>query len=123
VPLDNGKFGFELHWNQRSVDTFLGLPMNIASYALLAEILAHITGYKALAIQGDLKCVHFYDNQYTGVDELLLRDNNKHTNSELMPLVFGKELGFDKYKIDDFKLWGYTSDKSINVEMLAPLSI
>lgn len=123
VPLDNGKFGFELHWNQRSVDTFLGLPMNIASYALLAKILEHITGHEALAIQGDLKCVHFYDNQYNSVDELLSRDINKHSNCELMPLFFSKELSFDKYKIDDFELWGYTSDKSINVEMLAPLNI
>jgi thymidylate synthase len=123
VPLDNGKFGFELHWNQRSVDTFLGVPMNIASYALLAEILAHKTGYKALAIQGDLKCVHFYDNQYDGVDELLSRDVNKHSNCKLMPLGFDLDLDFDDYEIDFFKLLGYTSDKTINVEMLAPLSI
>ena len=45
--LDNSgyiKYGFELHWNQRSVDTFLGLPYNIASYATLALILEKITG-------------------------------------------------------------------------------
>ena len=48
VPLENGAFGFELHWYQRSVDLFLGLPFNIASYALLAKIIERITGYKAL---------------------------------------------------------------------------
>ena len=41
------QYGFELHWQQRSVDTFLGLPFNIASYATLALILEKITGYKA----------------------------------------------------------------------------
>ena len=59
VPLENDKFGFELHWNQRSVDTFLGLPFNIASYGLLAKIIEDLTGYPALAIEGTLKCVHF----------------------------------------------------------------
>jgi len=125
VPLENGTFGFELHWNQRSVDTFLGLPFNIASYGLLAMILESITGYKALAIEGTLKCVHFYDNQYDAVKELLSRDPNKHSNCEL---AFDRpEKVYDS--IDDlfnaleprmFELVGYTSDDAIKVDMLAP---
>lgn len=75
------KYGFELHWNQRSVDTFLGLPYNIASYATLALIIEQITGYKALAIQGDLKKVHLYDNSLDAVKEQLSRDVNKYGNS------------------------------------------
>ncbi len=126
VPLDNDKFGFELHWNQRSVDTFLGLPFNIASYGLLAKILEQITGYKALAIEGTLKCVHFYDNQYEAVKELLKRDPNTHNNCEVeLPylsniLETDIDVIFDEYKISDFKLIGYSSDEAINVEMLAP---
>ena len=77
------EFGFELHWNQRSVDTFLGLPFNIASYGLLAKILEMFTGFKALAIEGTLKCVHFYDNQYDVVKELLKRNPDTHSNCEL----------------------------------------
>lgn len=85
------EFGFELHWNQRSVDLFLGLPFNIASYALLAKILEKITGYPALGIEGTLKCVHFYENQYNATVELLKRDPNKHDKCEIMILGdFGK---------------------------------
>lgn len=131
VPLEDGKFGFELHWNQRSVDTFLGLPFNIASYGLLAKILEHITGYKALAIEGTLKCVHFYDNQYDAAKELLSRDPNKHGPCTLNSLDFlnvpykeNKVDAFDYYvsiyEHQDFVLDGYTSDEAIKVDMLAP---
>jgi thymidylate synthase len=126
VPIENGGFGFELHWNQRSVDTFLGLPFNIASYGLLAKILEQITGCKALAIEGTLKCVHFYDNQYAAVKELLNRDPDTHSNCELNihPLsdLFETDVDviFNEYAIDNFKLSGYTSDSEIKVDMLAP---
>lgn len=126
VPLEDGNFGFELHWNQRSVDTFLGLPFNIASYGLLAKILEQISGCKALAIEGTLKCVHFYDNQYEAVKELLSRNPNTHNNCEveISPLsnIFETDIDviFNDYKISDFKLVGYSSDDAINVEMLAP---
>lgn len=126
VPLEDGKFGFELHWNQRSVDTFLGLPFNIASYGLLAKILEQITGFKALAIEGTLKCVHFYDNQYEAVDKLLQRDPNTHRQCEVqLPTIENiseKDIDtiFAEYNISDFKLIGYTSDEEIKVEMLSP---
>lgn len=119
------EFGFELHWNQRSVDVFLGLPFNIASYGLLAMILESITGYKALGIEGTLKCVHFYDNQYEAVDELLKRDPHKHGYCALKigyDRVEGKPLDtlFNEYCVDDFRLVNYTCDPEIKVDMLAP---
>lgn len=120
------QFGFELHWNQRSVDTFLGLPFNIASYGLLANILELLTGYPALAIEGTLKCVHFYDNQYDAVRKLLERDPNTHGTCELaiakMPNIHIDSLDsiFGYMQIEDFKLVGYTSDEAIKVKMLAP---
>lgn len=127
VPLDNGEFGFELHWNQRSVDTFLGLPFNIASYAILAKILEKITGYKALGIEGTLKCVHFYDNQYEAVKELLERDTDKHSNCEIKLPSIDENANiddiFNALSIEDFKLINYTSDKAIKVDMLAPKKI
>lgn len=126
VPLEDGGFGFELHWNQRSVDTFLGLPFNIASYGLLAKILEQISGCKALAIEGTLKCVHFYDNQYDAVTELLSRNPDTHGNCEVFfPVledVFETDIDviFNSYKIPDFRLIGYSSDNEIKVEMLSP---
>lgn len=119
------KFGFELHWNQRSVDTFLGLPFNIASYGLLAKIIEQFTGYPALAIEGTLKCVHFYDNQYEAVDLLLERDPDTHPNCTVsLPEIDVMDTSIDsilsKYEIADFKLVGYSSDANIKVDMLAP---
>lgn len=140
VPLENGAFGFELHWNQRSVDTFLGLPFNIASYGLLAKILEFITGYKALGIEGTLKCVHFYDNQYEAAKELLGRDAKRIPYAELninFPVIYGRSSSswtqleltsrfnhlINAWKISDFKLEGYEPLKPIKVEMLAPKSL
>jgi thymidylate synthase len=119
------KYGFELHWNQRSVDTFLGLPYNIASYATLALILERMTGQKALGIQGDLKKVHLYDNSLDAVKEQLSRDVNKYDKCELDGDVFDKSIWYES--LDeilgyshplDFELQNYESYPAINVEML-----
>jgi len=127
VPLENNEFGFELHWNQRSVDTFLGLPFNIASYATLALILEQMTGFKALGIEGTLKCVHFYDNQYEAVKELLKRDAGKHSECSLkLPEIdYTQQIDsvFNDLTIEEFKLINYTCDKPIKVDMLAPKKI
>jgi thymidylate synthase len=126
VPLEDGKFGFELHWNQRSCDVFLGIPFNIASYGLLAKIIEDLTGYKALGIEGTFKCVHFYDNQYDAVKLLLERDADAHPNCtlEIRESDYARPVNvdtvFSNYSIKDFKLIGYTSDDEIKVEMLAP---
>lgn len=124
------KYGFELHWHQRSVDTFLGLPFNITSYATLALILEKITGYKALAIQGDLKKVHLYDNSLDAVKEQLSRDVDKYGKSELEFQhdfqrnldVYNKDLILNDFiatlEFEDFKLENYKSYPHIKVEML-----
>lgn len=124
--------GFELHWNQRSVDTFLGLPFNIASYALLAKILEALTGHKALAVEGSLKCVHLYDNQIEAARELMSRENDFPAPDlwAFVQTTAEYEAGsrtsdtlnkmFDEWSIDNFKLLNYSSHKPIKVPMLAP---
>ena len=129
--LKGWKLGFELHWNQRSVDTFLGLPYNIASYATLALILEKISGYKALAIRGDLKKVHLYDNSLDAVKEQLSRDVDKYNNVDLLfkdefHYITDKELVgnvslnkiISEMKPDWFVLGNYESYPHIKVEML-----
>lgn len=119
------------------------LPFNIASYATLALILEKITGYKALAIQGDLKKVHLYDNSLDAVKEQLSRDVDKYDECELNILSYS----IDKYtgspedlmsnpmenwnmsqalnnmiinlEPDSFKLENYESYPHIKVEMLS----
>jgi thymidylate synthase len=123
IPLGNKQFGFELHWTQRSTDAFLGLPFDIATYALLAKIIENRIGYKALAIEGNLKCVHFYDNQFKAAKEMLLRDPHKYYGCKLaMPdyRFIKLDTVLKAYQYTDFELVGYESDDAIKVEMLAP---
>jgi thymidylate synthase len=68
-----------LLWNQRSVDTMLGLPFNIASYALLLHLLAKEARLKEGKLVGFLADVHIYENHIDGAKEQLTRDPNKYT--------------------------------------------
>jgi len=62
-----------LMWNQRSVDTFLGLPFNIASYGLLLEIIAKEVNMIPDELIGNLGDCHIYKNHIEGVKEQLTR--------------------------------------------------
>jgi len=61
-------------WNQRSVDTFLGLPFNIASYGMLLMLLCEETGYKPGDLIGNLGDVHLYNNHVEQAKEQISRD-------------------------------------------------
>ena len=63
-----------LMWNQRSVDTPLGLPFNIASYALLLEIIARSVNMVPDELIGNLGDTHIYQNQIEGVREQITRE-------------------------------------------------
>ena len=76
VTVVDGKLN--LLWNQRSVDTMLGLPFNIASYALLLHLLAKETGLKEGKLIGFLADVHLFVNHLDGAKEQLTRDPNTY---------------------------------------------
>jgi thymidylate synthase len=76
ITVIDGKLN--LLWNQRSVDTMLGLPFNIASYALLLHLLAKESGLKEGKLVGFLADVHIYENHIEGAKEQLTRDPNKY---------------------------------------------
>jgi thymidylate synthase len=63
-----------LMWNQRSVDTFLGLPFNIASYGLLLEIIAKAVDMIPDELIGNLGDVHLYENHIEQAREQLTRE-------------------------------------------------
>ncbi len=63
-----------LMWNQRSVDTFLGLPFNIASYGLLLEIIAEIVNMVPDQLIGNLGDVHLYSNHIEQAREQIDRE-------------------------------------------------
>lgn len=63
----------DLLWNQRSVDTFLGLPFNIASYGLLLELIAKECNMKAGKLIGFLADVHIYENHHEQITTQMSR--------------------------------------------------
>ena len=67
------KRSISLMWNQRSVDTFLGLPFNIASYALLLEIIAKEVNMVPDELIGNLGDVHLYSNHIEQAKEQMYR--------------------------------------------------
>ncbi|MDD3662430.1 MAG: thymidylate synthase [Candidatus Pacebacteria bacterium] len=81
VTVIDGKLN--LLWNQRSVDTMLGLPFNIASYALLLHLLAKESGLKEGKLVGFLADVHIYENHIEGAREQLERDPDKYPLSQI----------------------------------------
>jgi len=75
VTVIDGKLN--LMWNQRSVDVALGLPFNIASYALLLHLLAKEAGLKEGKLIGFLADTHIYTNHIEGLKEQLTREPKK----------------------------------------------
>jgi thymidylate synthase len=68
----DGKY-LSLMWNQRSVDTFLGLPFNIASYGLLLEMIAKAVNMVPEELIGNLGDVHLYSNHIEQAKEQISR--------------------------------------------------
>lgn len=81
VTVIDGKLN--LLWNQRSVDTMLGLPFNIASYALLLHLLAKEANLEEGKLVGFLADVHIYENHTDGAKEQLERDPHKYPLSKI----------------------------------------
>jgi len=104
-----------LMWNQRSVDTFLGLPFNIASYGLLLEIIAKEVNMVPDQLIGNLGDTHLYKNHIEQAKEQLTRDSFELPRL-MLPNIEGKGI-FDYYPTD-IEIWDYKSHASIK----APLS-
>jgi thymidylate synthase len=77
------KRAISLIWNQRSVDTFLGLPFNIASYGLLLEIIAKEVNMVPDELIGNLGDTHIYSNHIEQVKEQIGRELSMEERQEL----------------------------------------
>jgi len=113
-----------LMWNQRSVDTFLGLPFNIASYGLLLEIIAKEVNMVPDELIGNLGDVHLYTNHIEQAKEQIGREPFELPKLKINTTLFefGKpdpnKLDLDYYSIHNFELENYQSHPAIK----APLS-
>ena len=107
--VNDGKLS--LMWNQRSVDTFLGLPFNIASYAMLLCLIAKETNLIPYELIGNLGDVHLYNNHIEQAKTLLSRKDFK------LPTMKFHNVNLIEGEFD-FELIDYNYNPSIK----APLS-
>lgn len=102
-----------LLWNQRSCDTPLGVPYNIASYGLLLEILAKLTNMVPDELIGFFGDTHIYLNQIDGVKEQLNRDSYELPKLNIKVDLSNGEFKPEDWKTSQFELIGYNSQDKI----------
>jgi len=102
------------HANLRSSDTFLGLPWNIATAALLTKMLAHVCELKVGDLIITTNDAHIYDNQLDGIKEQLSRRPKR------FPLLYINNATDDLYEIkyNDLELINYNPCERIKVPMV-----
>jgi thymidylate synthase len=107
----NGKLNLGLY--QRSGDVFLGVPFNIASYALLLLMVSHVTKIPPGEFVHTLGDAHIYSNHFEQVKEQLTREPMKFPTVTLNPAI----TDIDDFKLEDITLNNYESHPGLKAEI------
>lgn len=113
VRVLGGKLHLQLY--QRSADMFLGVPFNIASYALLLQMLAHVTGYEAGTFVHTMGDAHIYSNH---MEQVQLQLSRQPKGLPKLRIARNVTSIFD-FKYEDFEVVGYDPDPTIK----APVAV
>ena len=109
------KYGLSCMWTQRSVDTFLGLPFNIASYACLTHMIAKLVNMIPDELVGSLGDCHIYTAHKEAIEEQLKREG-----SDIVPELWieGDQKTIEDFRYDDLKIVAYCPNPPIKAPLL-----
>ncbi len=97
----DGKLSLQLY--QRSADIFLGVPFNIASYALMVHMIAKVTGLEVGEFVHTLGDAHIYSNHFDVINTQLERE----TRTLPKLVIHGEQKSIEDFKFEDFEIVGY----------------
>ena len=96
----------DLVWNQRSCDTILGVPFNIASYGLLAHLLAETHDFEKGTLTGHFSNLHIYQPHEPAANEILEREPSEQPKLKIL----NPKNSVTNYNWEDIRLEGYNPD-------------
>ena len=115
VNINQSSQTMNLWWMQRSCDLFLGIPVNILSYATLLNLLTKITGYTPGILIGHLTDVHIYENHLDQIQEQLSRQPFDLPQLRLIGIDSTTKL--EKIEPEQIELVGYECHPAIKAPM------
>lgn len=117
-----GKMRLNCSVNMRSADLALGVPFNIASYALLTHMVAHIVGMTPGELNINMADCHLYENHIAGVEKMIARQPRRFPTIAFSPRVHNtKDVSIDdfanNFTINDIVIGGYSPHPTIKLPM------